>query len=368
MNKNEAKKNGALSAAQLKSADRVMDEMLTLCRIPSPTGYTREISDYLLERLRAMGLEPWERRKGGVFCELLPAGTARKKASDGDNALLLSAHVDTLGLMVRAIKSDGRLRLTLVGGFPWNYAEQENVVLQTRSGKRYEGTVRLCNPAVHASRQVGESARDDSTMELVLDEEVHNRADVEALEISAGDFVFLESRARLSGDGFLKSRHLDDKASSAMLLQLAEEAVQGKIKLNRRTYILFTNYEEVGHGAAGGFPAGIADMLAVDMGVVGTDLDTDEYKLSICAKDSGGPYNYEFTNRLIELARAHHLDFAVDIYPFYGSDTGAALRSGLDIRHGLIGTGVAASHGYERIHRKGVANTLALLRALLAEG
>lgn len=368
MSKKEMKKDGALSATQLKCADKVMDEMLTLCRIPSPTGYTREVSDYLLERLRSMGLKPWERRKGGVLCELLPAGTERGEAKEDDEALLLSAHVDTLGLMVRAIKGDGRLRLTLVGGFPWNYAEQENVLVQTRGGKRYEGTVRLANPAVHASRKVGESARDDSTMELVLDEEVHKREDVEALGISAGDYVFLESRARLSGDGFLKSRHLDDKASSAMLLQMAEEVASGKLKLKRKTYILFTNYEEVGHGAAGGLPVGIADMLAVDMGVVGTDLDTDEYKLSICAKDSGGPYNYDFTNHLIELARKKKLDYAVDIYPFYGSDTSAALHSGLDLRHALIGTGVAASHGYERIHRKGVANTLALLRALLSEG
>lgn len=364
----KAKKNAALSPEHLEVVDKVMEEMITLCQTPSPTGYTHEVSEYLMKRLSDMGLEPWERHKGGVICELTKKGAKRGEAKADDNAILLSAHVDTLGLMVRHIKSNGCLRLSLLGGYPMNFVEQENVLVQTRDGKRYEGTVRIMNPAVHASRKAGETARDDANMELILDEEVHNREDVENLGISAGDFVFLESRARLAGDGFMKSRHLDDKASSAILLRLAEEVAEGKLKLKRRTYIMFTNYEEVGHGAAGGFPIGVSDMVAVDMGVVGDDLDTDEYTVSICAKDSSGPYNYDLTNRLIEIAKTENLDYAVDIYPFYGSDCSAALGSGLDIRHALVGTGVAASHGYERIHRKGVANTLSLLRTLLREG
>lgn len=348
----------------LAAADEVMKEILTLCSIPSPTGMTGEISAYLMKRLKDLGFEPWERQKGGVFCELSASGR-RSEARPDDRALLLSAHIDTLGLMIRMIKPDGRLRLSLVGGYPMNYAEQENVLVHTRDGQRYEGTVHLLNAAVHANREAGDTKRDDSTMEVVLDEEVHNREDVEALGIAVGDFISLESRARLAGSGFLKSRHLDDKASSAMLLHLAEEVAAGKIVPARKIYILFTNYEEIGHGAAGGFPEGISDMLAVDMGVVGDDLDTDEYKVSICAKDSSGPYNYDFTNHLIRLAKKLKLDYAVDIYPFYGSDCSAALHSGLDLRHALVGTGVAFSHGYERIHRKGVAQTLSLLEELL---
>lgn len=343
----------------------VMEEMITLCGIPSPSGYTSEISAYVMERLSRMGLHPWERKKGGVLCELLPGGRMPEEAKPEDDALLLSAHFDTLGLMVRSIKDNGRLRLTLVGGYPWAYVEQENVQLVTREGKKYEGTVRLVNPAVHANTKIAGTERDDSNMELVLDEEVHSREDVEKLGISAGDVVCLESRARLAGSGFLKSRHLDDKASSAMLLYLAEEVAAGRLPLQRKTYILFTNYEEVGHGAAGGLPIGISDMLAVDMGVVGEDLDTDEYRVSICAKDSTGPYNYDFTSELIRIAKKLELNYAVDIYPYYGSDCYAALFSGLDLRHALVGTGVAASHGYERIHRRGVENTLLLLEGLI---
>lgn len=355
----------AESAERLAVAERCMQEMVQLCSIPSPTGYTREVSDYLLKRLRDLGFAPWERHKGGIFCELCKGAQAHS-GKPGDDALLLSAHVDTLGLMVRFIKSNGHLRLTTLGGFPYNYAEQENVWLITRDGKRFEGSIHLVNPSVHASRESGESKRTDETVELILDEEVRSREDVEALGVHPGDFVALDARPRLAGDGFLKSRHLDDKASSAMLLHLADEVAAGRLQPARKTYILFTNYEEVGHGAAGGFPDGISDMLAVDMGVVGTDLETDEYKLSICAKDSSGPYNFEWTNELIRIARARNLRYAVDVYPFYGSDCAAALHSGLDIRHALVGTGVACSHGYERIHRKGVANTLALLEALVA--
>lgn len=350
---------------KLEAAERVMNEIITICEIPSPSGYTREVSDYLLKRLSDLGFKPWERVKGGVFCELKKGGAKPMTGKPGDDALLLSAHVDTLGLMVRAIKGDGRLRLTTIGGFPYNYVEQENVIVLTRDGKRYEGSIHLVNPAVHANRKTNETVRDDSTVELVLDEEVHSREDVEKLGIHAGDFVALEARARLAGSGFLKSRHLDDKASSAMFLHLAEEVASGRLVPKRRTYVLFTNYEEIGHGAAGSYPEGISDMVAVDMGVVGDDLDTDEYKVSICAKDSHGPYNYDLTNQLIALAKKHELDYAVDVYPFYGSDCSAALGMGLDVRHALVGTGVAASHGYERIHRKGVANTLALLEALV---
>lgn len=345
-------------------ADQAMAEILKICEIPSPSGFTQHVEAYLMDRLQGLGFKPWQRHKGGVICELTPGATPQS-GQPGDNALLLSAHIDTLGLMVRSIKSDGRLRLTTIGGFPYNYAEQENVQLFTRDGKTYEGTVRLINPAFHASRKINETIRDDSTMELVLDEQVKSREDVEKLGISAGDYIALDPRARLSGDGFLKSRHLDDKASSALFLRLAEEVAAGLLKPQRKTYIFFTNYEEVGHGAAGGFPEGVSDMLAVDMGVVGEDLDTDEYTVSICAKDSSGPYNYALTTELIQLAKQQGLHYAVDIYPFYGSDCSAALGTGLDVRHALIGTGVAASHGYERIHREGVANTLALLAAFL---
>ncbi|MDO5734027.1 MAG: M42 family metallopeptidase [Eubacteriales bacterium] len=345
---------------------RSMNLMLELCEIPSPTGYTAKAEKFVLDYLEKLGFKPWQSVKGGVWCCLDPKHDATTAEAD-DAALLLAAHIDTLGLMVRHIKADGRLRLTTLGSFPYNYVEQENVLVFTREGTSYEGSVHLINPAVHASREVNDKKRDDASVELVLDEQVFSREDVAALGISAGDFVALEARARLAGDGYLKSRHLDDKASAAMLLVLAEEIAAGRLQPSRKVYLYFSNYEEVGHGAASGHPLGIKDMLAVDMGVVGTDLDTDEHVLSICAKDSSGPYNFEFTTELVNIAKAKELEHCVDIYPFYGSDASCAMAAGYDYRFALVGTGVANSHGYERIHRRGVTATIALLHCLIAE-
>ncbi|MGI5065912.1 M42 family metallopeptidase [Treponema putidum] len=362
----EKNKINELKTSISNAAEKVMDEIITICNIPSPTGYTCEAADYVMKRLSGLGFKPWLTNKGAVVCEL-DKNAEPNSGKKGDKALLLSAHIDTLGLFVRHIKSSGRLRTSLDGGFPYNYVEQSNVTVITREGKKYEGTMRLTEPAVHASREINELKRDDSNMELVLDEIVKSREDVEKLGIMAGDVVAIESLARKAGNGFLKSRHLDDKASCGMFIYLAEQVAKGELKLKRKTYIMFTNYEEIGHGASAGHPEGISDMLAVDMGVVGSDLDTDEYAVSICAKDSSGPYNYEFTSELIKIAKEMELNFAVDVYPFYGSDASAALSAGYDYRHALIGTGVAASHGYERIHKQGLENTLLLLTGYISD-
>ena len=335
----------------------LVDSLQKLAQTPSPTGMTGQVEALLMQELEALGLSPWQTRKGGVLVQLNPG-------AEGDG-ILLSAHIDTLGLMVRALKANGRLRFTKIGGCPFNYAEQENVTVWTRDGKSYEGTVRLNEPAVHGRRDVESVERKDDNMEIVLDEKVHNAEDAGKLGISAGDFVSLDPRFRRSGDGFVKSRHLDDKASSAVLLCLARAFTQGEASCDRPVYAMFTNYEEVGHGASAGQPDNITDMIAVDMGVVADDLKTDEYKVSICAKDSTGPFDYTLTNALILIAKQHELAYAVDVYPFYGSDTAAALSAGRDWRHALVGPGVAASHGYERVHEDGLWNTLLLLKHYL---
>ena len=328
-----------------------------LCTTPSPTGYTKRAEKCLMDEFKAMGYEPYQTNKGNVIVPINP----------GDkNGLLLSAHVDTLGLMVRSIKSNGRLRVTTLGGFPLNYVEQENVIIITRSGKEFTGVMRLNNPAVHGSSEPREAKRDDEHMEVVIDEITNSADETEALGISAGDFIALDPRFRVD-NGFIKSRHLDDKASAGVLMALAKEIKDNNIKINRPLYLAFTIYEEVGHGAASGHPAGISDMIAVDMGVVYDDLKTDETKVSICAKDSSGPYNYDLTNELINIAKNEDIDYAIDIYPFYGSDASAAVASSNDFRHALVGAGVAASHGYERTHVKGLSGLYKLLKTLLSK-
>lgn len=330
-----------------------VDKILELCRIPSPSGFTARVQAYLIKELKKIGYTPVITNKGSVLATLGGRG----------NHLVLAAHVDTLGAMVRAIKPNGHLRFTKIGGYPENNIENENVIIHTREGKEYTGTVYLENPAVHVNHDSGTAKRDDSSMEIVLDEIVKSKADTAALGICAGDFISLDARTLLTPSGFIKSRHLDDKASAGILLALAKMVADKKLSLKRKVSILFTTYEEVGHGGAAGIPEDTLEMISVDMGAIGDDLETDEYKVSICAKDSGGPYNYEVTSELIRIAKEQKLQYAVDIYPFYGSDVEGTLRAGYDIRHGLIGPGVFASHGYERTHTQAVENTLKLLKA-----
>lgn len=337
----------------------MIEKLEQLVETPSPTGFTHKVEDLLMKELTDLGLKPWQATKGTVFCTLNPG-------TEGDG-LLLSAHIDTLGLMVRSVKSNGRLRTTLLGGFPLQYVEQENVTVWTRDGSSYEGTFRMNEPAAHGRRDLGSAERSDTAMEIVLDQKVKSKDETLALGVQAGDPVSLDPRFRRAGDGYIKSRHLDDKASSAVLLTLARMFAEETLSCHRPVTIMFTKYEEVGHGAAAGHPAGITDMIAVDMGVVADDLETDEHTVSICAKDSGGPYDYKLTSELIAIAKKEELNYAVDVYPHYGSDAGAALGAGYDYRHALIGPGVAASHGYERTHEDGLWNTYRLLVSFLKQ-
>ncbi|MDP8269697.1 MAG: M42 family metallopeptidase [Candidatus Tenebribacter davisii] len=326
-----------------------------LCRLPSPSGFTKLATDYLVKEAKRMGFDPQMTRKNSVLIDIGGKG----------EPVVLAAHVDTLGVMVRSIKSNGRLRFTKIGGYPENNIEAENCIIHTREGKEYTGAIQLNNPAVHVNRDLGKEKRSDETMEVVIDEKVSCEKDVEKLGISNGDFISLDPRTIVTKSGFIKSRHLDDKASAGILLALAQLVTDKEIKLSRKVYLLFTTYEEVGHGGSSGVPQDAVEMISVDMGAVGDDLKTDEHKVSICAKDSGGPYDYDVTTKLIQLAKADKLNYAVDIYPYYGSDVEATLSAGYDIKHALIGPGVAASHGYERTHMEGLENTLKLLELYL---
>ncbi len=328
-----------------------VQQTMQLLNIPSPTGYTMHVTQYLLDTLTNMGFQPVRNRKGSVCCTL--GGEGRP--------LALAAHVDTLGLMVRTIKGNGNLMFTRVGGPAYQAVETENVTVITREGKQYSGVVQLRNASTHVNHDMDDSKRNDSTLEVLLDENVSSKADVEALGISAGDFICLDPRARVTESGYIRSRFLDDKLSAGMLLALAKGVADGEVKLARKTTIFFSVYEEVGHGASTGLPQDTEDLLVVDMGCVGDDINCTEMQVSICAKDSGGPYDYAMTSELIAISKENAIDYAVDIYPYYGSDAGTALRSGMDIRYALIGAGVYASHGYERSHVKGVENTLRLI-------
>ena len=336
-----------------KYADFAWEQAAELLAIDSPSGFTTQAAHWVKDAFEKLGFSAAITTKGGVLIDL---GGANE--TDG---LMLAAHADTLGGMVAEVKGNGRLRITALGGMNANNGEAENVRVYTRCGKVIEGTLQLCNASVHVNGDYSTTKRSFDTMEIVLDEDVNSSADTRALGIEVGDIVCFDPRTRRTASGYLKSRFLDDKLSVGILLGFAKYLQDNNITLPRRTYVHVTVYEEVGHGCSGSMPEGITEAISVDMGCVGAGLQCTERQVSICAKDSGGPYSYEIVGKLIDAAKKTGADYAVDVYPHYGSDVEAALRSGYDIRHGLIGAGVYASHGYERSHIDGVYNTIKVL-------
>ena len=334
-------------------ADYAWEQASALLAIDSPSGFTAKAAAWVKESFENLGFSAELTRKGGVLVDL--GGT------DGKDGLMLAAHTDTLGGMVAQIKGSGRLKLTNLGGMRPENGEAENVRIYTRDGLVYEGTLQLCNASVHVNPDYKTAKRDFDTCEVVLDEDVKSAEDTRKLGIEVGDFVCFETRTRRTASGYLKSRFLDDKLSVGILLGFAKYLSDNKITLPRKTYAHITVYEEVGHGGAASVPAGVTEAISVDMGCVGDGLTCTEKQVSICAKDSGGPYSYEVVGKLIAAAKKTGADYAVDVYPFYGSDVEATLNAGYDLRHGLIGPGVYASHGYERSHIDGVYNTLKVL-------
>ena len=331
----------------------ILEQLQNLLAIDSPTGYTKNVADYLMAEYKKLGYTPKRTVKGGVLTDL--------GGENPDNAVFLEAHVDTLGAMVSQIKSNGRLAVSPLGGMNANNAEAENCRIITRFNGTYEGTCQLTDASVHVNGKYNETSRSFDVMEILLDEKVSTREDVLALGIMEGDIVAFDPRTRITKSGYIKSRFLDDKLSAAILLGYARYLKENHITPERKIYQHLTVYEEVGHGGAASIPQGVTEILAVDMGCVGEGLNCKEHQVSICAKDSGGPYNYDVVCRMVEICRQKNIDYAVDVYPHYGSDVEATLRAGHDLRHGLIGPGVYASHGYERSHRDGAENTLRLI-------
>ena len=340
-----------------KFVDFAVEKAVALLAIDSPTGFTEKAAKWVKAEFEALGFPAKITEKGGVLADF--GGTDEK------DALLLEAHADTLGAIVAEVKANGRLRVAPLGGMRAENGETENVRVYTRDGKIYEGTLQINNPSVHVNGDYAETKRTFDTTEIVLDEFVSSAEETKSLGIEVGDIVCFEPRTRVTEKGYIKSRFLDDKLSVGILLGFAKFLKENGITLPRRTYAHVTVYEEVGHGGSGSVPCGVTEAISVDMGCVGDGVQCTERQVSICAKDSGGPYSYDVVGKLIAAAKKEGADYAVDVYPHYGSDVEATLAAGCDIRHGLIGSGVYASHGYERSHKDGVKNTLLVLKGYL---
>lgn len=330
------------------------NKTIELLNIDSPTGFTKEMIKKIEKDFKELGYVVEHTNKGALLI----------KISDGKDGLLLEAHGDTLGAMVKEIKNNGRLKMTPLGGLVASNIESENVRVYSRFNKTYEGTVQLENASSHVNKDLRIAERNFDSIEVVLDEDVNSKEDVKKLGIDVGDFICLDPRAHITKSGYIKSRFLDDKLSVGILLSLAKYLKDNDIKLKRKVYFLISVYEEVGHGASY-IPSDIKEAISVDMGCVGEGLQCNEKLASICAKDSGGPYDFDVTDKLVKAAIKEKADYVIDVYPYYGSDVESTLRAGYDIKHGLIGPGVYASHGYERSHIDGVYAVLKILKGYL---
>lgn len=326
-----------------------------LVEIPSPSGYTKEIMDFMENILKDLQVSYNLTNKGALIATI--------EGADNKKHRLLTAHTDTLGAMVKEVKASGRLKLTMVGGFNWNAVEGEYCTIHTASGKKVRGTILMHQTTVHVYKNASGIARDEQNIEVRVDEKVLNAEDTRNLGIEVGDFVSFDPRFEETDTGFIKSRHLDDKASTTLLLQLLKHLKESNAVIPHTTHFYISNNEEIGYGGNSNIPEEVTEYIAVDMGAIGDGQSSDEYTVSICAKDSSGPYHYELTRQLVDLAKKENIDYKLDIYPYYGSDASAAIRAGYDVKHALFGPGIEASHAYERTHLDSLEHTANLLYA-----
>ncbi|WP_017379366.1 M42 family metallopeptidase [Paenisporosarcina sp. TG-14] len=326
-----------------------------LVEIPSPSGYTKEIMQFMASILDNLQVPYIQTNKGALIATIDGKDTSRHR--------LLTAHTDTLGAMVKEVKGSGRLKLSMIGGFKWNSVEGEYCYIHTASGKKVRGTILMHQTSVHVYKNAGSAERSEENIEIRLDEKVLNADETRNLGIEVGDFVSFDPRFEETDSGFIKSRHLDDKASTALLLQLIASIKENDLKLPNTTHFYISNNEEIGYGGNSNIPSEVVEYIAVDMGAIGDGQTSDEYTVSICAKDSSGPYHYEFTRKLVELAKKHDIAYKLDIYPYYGSDASSALRAGFDVKHALFGPGIESSHAFERTHIDSLKHSAALLEA-----
>jgi aminopeptidase len=340
----------------MQRINRITSTLEELVHIPSPSGYTDQAIAFCKDFADSLSLTSHVTNKGSLLITV--------PGADQEQHRLLTAHVDTLGAMVKEINADGTLSLAMIGGFRWNSVEGEYCTIHSKN-KTYSGTILMHQTSVHVYRDAGEAKRDENNMEVRIDEQTVSGEETEALGIRVGDFVSFDPRFTRTSSGFIKSRHLDDKASVAILLELLRELKETDSQLPHTTHILISNNEEIGYGGNSSIPAEVVEYLAVDMGAIGDGQATTEYDVSICVKDSSGPYHFALRENLAELAETNSLPYKLDIYPYYGSDASAAIRAGYDIRHGLVGPGIAASHAYERTHEQALTATYTLLNAYL---
>ncbi len=335
----------------------MLDFLTRLLNTHSPTGFSDAAIHFVEQELSTFNLQLSLTRKGALVAKWPGASDETPRA--------LTAHVDTLGAMVKEIKPDGRLKLTRIGGLLLNGVETEGCWVLLNNGEKVRGSYLFEDASAHVhGAKVNETRRSEDNMEVRLDACTTSYEQTRALGIQVGDFVAFDPRVEIT-EGFVRSRFLDDKACVANLVAAIKALHDAGLQPTQTTYFHFSNYEEVGHGAAAGIPAEVHELLAVDMAAIGQGQESDEYHATLCVKDSGGPYHHGFSQKLRRLAEQQDIDYKVDIYPYYGSDGEAFWRAGGDVAVALIGPGVDASHNYERTHTTALEATTKWIVAYL---
>lgn len=333
--------------------------LVDLLNTPSPTGDTEWAISFVRQELETLGIRSTTTSKGALVASL-----------DGlrdDKPRAMSAHVDTLGLMVRQIKPNGRLKLTALNGIMWPSIESEGVSIATRSGRQIRGSIVLENGAIHVNRDAREAKRGEDNLEVRIDERTTSAEETRMLGIEVGDFVYLDPRVETCEAGFIRSRFLDDKACVACLVAALKAMRDNGITPAQRFTAHISNFEEVGHGGFDGLPDDLAELVVLDMACIGDGLQGDEYHCSLCMKDGSGPYSRRLSDRLRGIADRAGIDLKADVYPFYSSDGSVYWRAGGGAEVALIGPGVDTSHGYERTHRDALYDTALLIAEYLVE-
>lgn len=342
--------------------DYLIEVLTRLVNTPSPVGDTARGVDVCKEILCTFDDLQVQITRKGALVAAWPG--EREDAPRG-----VTAHIDTLGAVVREIKRNGRLRLSQLGHYAWTAIENESVTIHTQSGASFRGSVMVSNASYHVhpiDEKVEELPHNERSMEVRVDARTRSAEDTRALGIEVGDYIYLDPRLEIN-NGFIRSRHIDDKGCLAALFAAVKFISDSGQMPAQRTTIHVANYEEVGHGGASGFPPDIAEVLAIDIAPLGQGQNSDEYSCSLCVKDVDGPYDIRMGRKLRRLAREHDIAFKVDTYPEYCSDGDALWKAGADTRVALIGPGVDATHGYERTHLDALVATAQLIAAYLLD-
>jgi putative aminopeptidase FrvX len=332
--------------------------LVDLLNIPSPTGFAEPALAFVEKELsKYKQLQLSRTRKGALI--------AKWEVKSDLAPVALTAHIDTLGAVVKEIKSNGRLKLSRIGGIQWPTVETEGVWIITSKGEQVRGSVLIDTASGHIYSAAGsETPRNDEHMEVRLDARTSSEKETREMGINIGDCVAFDPRVEVT-NGFIRSRFLDDKACVTNLIAAIKSMAEAGQSPARSVYFLISNYEEVGHGASTGIPSDVAELISVDMAVVGDGQESDEFHATLCIKDSGGPYHFELNNKLRALAEKNNIPYKTDVYPFYGSDGEAFWRAGGDVALSLIGPGIDASHNYERAHMDGLNATTNWIMAYL---